>query len=640
MSKIAFIAPDKYLYLRGKEVIRELGLEYEIDMYLSRLSKAVGLARRLQNQDTDVIISRGGTAQLIIEANVKIPVVEISITGQELAQLFQETKRITGLPHPKVLISVFQNLLNDVEVLADILEIDLSIYPLTCMEDIPRGPAEIVRLKHNSVDIVMGGKRTIMLAAKCGFKTLLIRSGRIAIQAAVLEAKKIALARKLEKEHAEEFKTLVEYSSEGIISVNRDKVVKIFNRNAERLLNRTAGEVLGQKVDTMLDFIDIDACLQEGREFVGQNVRFGSNWLTFNVVPIVIEKVVTGAIITLQDITRIQKIEARIRNDVLAKKFVAKYRFDNIQGVSPKIVEVKRIAREMAAVDAAVLISGESGTGKELFAQSIHNASKRRDGPFVAVNCAALSPSLLESELFGYVEGAFTGANKKGKPGLFEMAHRGTIFLDEISEMDKYGQSRLLRVLQEKQVMRLGDDKNIPVDVRVIAASNQDLIELTKEHLFRQDLFYRLKVLTLELPPLRQRQQDIKKLARHFLDHFNGLYAKQVQMDEPVYHSLAQYNWPGNVRELMHFIERLVVIAKETFVTADVMRQYWPDKSNVGKLEPLAFKEDASFLFSERERIAAALSQAGGSIVKAAGLLEIDRSTLYRKMKKYGIHKT
>jgi PAS domain S-box-containing protein len=637
MSRIAFIAPDKHLYLQGKKIIHELGLDNKIDIYLSRLEKATVLAKSLENKDVDVIISRGGTARLIITSKVRIPVVEISISGQELAQLFQEAKKVTGLAHPKVFMPIFHNPFNDIEVLANILDIELTLYPFEKSEDIPKGLARISQLKPSDADIVIGGKKIIILAAELGFKTLLIRSGRLTLQMAILEAQKIVLACKIGKENAQEFKTLVDYSTEGIISINRKKVIKVFNPQAEHLLNHSAIEMLGKDLDSVLDFIDTVPCLKDGQEIIGQTIHFEKSWLTFNIAPISIDEVVIGAIITFQDITRIQEMEARIRNDVLAKNFIAKYKFTDILGTSAQIIETKRIAQEIASVDATVLISGETGTGKELFAQSIHNESQRKNGPFVALNCAALPPSLLESELFGYVEGAFTGATKKGKPGLFEMAHRGTIFLDEISEMDKYGQSRLLRVLQEREVMRLGDNKNIPIDVRIIAASNQNLANLTKERLFRQDLFYRLKVLTLDLPSLRKRDGDIQSLARHFLDHFNRQHRKHIDISEGAYDHLGQYSWFGNVRELMYFIERLVIIAKERYITEDVIQKFMIER----ECEQISSGEvpviDNPPLFSEVARITAALAQSNSNISRAAKLLSIDRSTLYRKLKIHGI---
>jgi transcriptional regulator with PAS, ATPase and Fis domain len=369
-------------------------------------------------------------------------------------------------------------------------------------------------------------------------------------------------------------------------------------------------------------------------------VQLGTIWISFNIAPIIVDQLIIGAIIAFQDVTRIQEMEARIRNELITRKFIAKYHFTDLLGVSPQMIEIKRIAQEMSLIDATVLISGESGTGKELFAQSIHNESQRKHGPFVAVNCAALPQNLLESELFGYVEGAFTGATKKGKPGLFEMAHTGTIFLDEISEMDKYAQSRLLRVLQEKQVMRLGDDKYIPVDMRIIAATNKNLAGLIKEGQFRQDLFYRLKVLTMTLPALRNRKNDIQYLAHHFLEYYKRRHFKQLDISDSGYNYLSGYSWPGNVRELKYFIERLVVIASEKWITEDVIKKYWHDREDETELPAIVSDDlpvDNAPLPSEDKRITDALAQCHSNITRAAKLLGMDRSTLYRKLKAYKI---
>ncbi|VBB07690.1 fis bacterial regulatory protein hth signature [Lucifera butyrica] len=630
MSKIAFIAPDKQLFLQGKKIVKELGLDNKVDIYLARLKKAIRLAQKLQNEEAQVIVSRGGTARVMIQSGVKIPVVEIPITGQDLAQVFYEAKKITGLSRPKVAMVAFSNMLYDIEILSRILGIDLTIYPLEKTEDIPSKVEEAAK---TDADIVVGGIKTIIMAKEKGYKTLLVKSGELSIRTAFLEAQKIILGRKIEQEKAQEFKALVDYSIEGIISINREKIIKVFNPAAERLLNRSAQDMLGQKIDSVLNFINIDACLDEGRETIGQTLQIGKIWISVNIAPILVDHVIIGAIATFQDITRIQEMEVKIRNEVLARKMAAKYQFSDILGVSRQIVETKRIAQEIAAVDAAVLISGESGTGKELFAQSIHNQSQRKNGPFVAVNCAALPPSLLESELFGYVEGAFTGATRKGKPGLFEMAHRGTIFLDEISEMDKYGQSRLLRVLQEKQVMRLGDDKYIPVDIRFVAATNKSLPELVQSGQFRQDLFYRLKVLTIHLPPLRRRDGDVKCLANYFFEYHKKCSGKKLEMAADAYVYLEKHSWPGNVRELMYFIERLVVIVKEKTITADVVAKYWDD------WEPILGTGSSSHTpaVSEKNRIIDALNKHGSNITQTADFLGMDRSTLYRKLKKYKI---
>ena len=637
MSKIAFIAPDKYLFLQGKKIVHDLNLDDQVDFYLARLDRAVRLAKELENKDIDVIVCRGGTAHLIIKSGIKIPVVEIAITGQDLAQVFYEAKQLTGLSRPKVAMLAFKNMIDNIEVLSKIFDINLTIYPLEETDDIAAKVAEVAK---TDTDIAVGGIKTTLLSKQAGLKILPVRSGDFAVRAAFIEAQRIALARKIEKEQALKFKALIDYSIEGIISIDQNKTITVFNPTAEQLLKRPANEVLGQKLDSVLTVIDVYPSLVNGQQILGQNIMLDQIWLSFNIAPIKSKQTIIGAMITFQDVTRIQEIEAKIRNDVLARKLTTKYRFTDILGTSPQLSEVKRISQEISAVDATVLISGESGTGKELFAQSIHTQSHRRNGPFVAVNCAALPPNLLESELFGYVEGAFTGATKKGKQGLFEMAHRGSIFLDEISEMDKYGQSRLLRVLQEKQVMRLGDDKYIPVDVRIIAATNKNLLQLVTQGEFRQDLFYRLKVLTINLPPLRKRSGDIQVLTEHFLTHFNRQYSKHLSLTANAYNKLASYDWPGNVRELMYFIERLVVICNENIITDNVIGKYWDESMDETVLPatiPTFAPSDSITEQSEETRIRTALAQNAANISKAATQLGMDRSTLYRKLKCYKI---
>ena len=290
------------------------------------------------------------------------------------------------------------------------------------------------------------------------------------------------------------------------------------------------------------------------------------------------------------------------------------------------------MTHKFSRVDSNVLIVGETGTGKELISQSCHNASLRKHGPFVAVNCAALPESLLESELFGYVEGAFTGAAKGGKPGLFELAHKGTIFLDEISEIPLKLQGRLLRVLQEREIMRLGHDRMIPIDVRVISATNQDLKRLAAEGKFRLDLLYRLDVLQIEVSPLRDRKEDIIELAFHFIKYFSRKCRKNVhKMSSEAQDLLRSYAWPGNVRELCNICERLVVLSdSENILATDVARVLKPtDPLPQATSPPKATAEPKKLNWSQVEET---LRLTDGNKAQAAKLLGISRTTLWRKL--------
>jgi len=330
------------------------------------------------------------------------------------------------------------------------------------------------------------------------------------------------------------------------------------------------------------------------------------------------------------------------------KKFqYAKYNFSDIVGQSDTFERAVSQAEHIASSSSTVLLYGETGTGKELFAQSIHNASDRRNKPFVAINCGALPPSLIESSLFGYEEGAFTGAKKGGSPGAFEQADQGTIFLDEISEMELNLQTKILRVLQEREITRLGGKKPIPINVRVISSTNKDLAELIKENNFRSDLYFRLNVLQIKVPSLRERLEDIPLLVNHFIRKHNALLGKYVTAVSPdVISLLKEYQWPGNVRELQNYVEyALNMINKEESV---ILPEHLPSifRSNGRVIEEERINTDFSgeltldkiLLETERKVIEKALLAAKYKKKDAAKMLGISTITLWRKMQQHGIH--
>jgi len=288
-------------------------------------------------------------------------------------------------------------------------------------------------------------------------------------------------------------------------------------------------------------------------------------------------------------------------------------------------------------VDSTVLLVGESGVGKEVFAQAIHEFSQRKNEPFIRVNCGALPESLIESELFGYEKGAFTGADQKGKPGMFEMAHKGSIFLDEITELPYNMQVKLLRVLQEKEIMRVGGTRTIPVDVRIIVATNQNMKELVKNQKFREDLYYRLYVVPIDIPPLRKRIADIIPLAIHFLKEFNRMYGLEKSINRDALHMLEGYSWPGNVRELQNVIERLVVKTRaDSIGTQDVIPNLFKEEPIVREnkavvLDIMPLKEAAEEV--ENQLISLALKKYG-TAARVAKILGVSPATVSRRMQR------
>jgi PAS domain S-box-containing protein len=629
MGKIAFIAPFEEILAAGQKVITDLGISDKIKCYLGMHSSGVEIAHKIVNNGTDVIVSRGGTAELIEKSGMEIPVVTIPITFQDLAEALLNAKKLTGFNNPKIAVMAFKNMIYSIEVFARVMEVELKIYKLDKEEEIPDLVEQAIR---DNPDVLVGGKITTELATNLGVKTILLASGNDSFRTAFKQAEKLSDVRRLEKERMQKFRVLVDYSTQGIISVDSDKRIEVFNNSAEKFLDYKAVEVTGKNIDFVCPSLPVDRCLKDGKEILGELIKINNRKVITNIIPI--GEDISGAMITIEDVGRIVEMEAAIRKDIYSKGLSAQYYLKDILGLSPQIVESKRVAQEYSGVDATVLIIGPSGTGKELFAQGIHNASKRRQKPFVAVNCGAIPANLLESELFGYVEGAFTGANKKGKAGFFELAHGGTIFLDEIGEMDKVAQTSLLRVIQERRIMRLGDDKYIPVDVRIVAATNKNLTNLVKEGQFREDLYYRINVLPLELPALKSRAGDSVYLADHFIDVYNRMFGRKVALSDEAKAYMNSYDWPGNIRQLRNAMERLVLITKGDKVSPELVATMLGIPVEA-KEEIIVERKDDDL--SEKARILRALSEAGYNQKEAAKKLGIDRSTLYRKLKALNI---
>lgn len=347
---------------------------------------------------------------------------------------------------------------------------------------------------------------------------------------------------------------LMQVIDDGVIGINLKGIIFSCNDNAQWIIGSHNEKIIGRNGITLLPQIPFEDVLESRRSVKEKLVRINEYDVVVSVDPITHSGKIHGAVAIVKKFSEEEKKQHRLRAKLIGKGHKTKYNFYDIVGKNKSIKKCIDIAKRMSKSNSSILITGESGTGKELFAQAMHNNSNRKDFQFVAINCGALPETLLESELFGYEEGAFTGARKGGKPGLFELAHRGTLFLDEIGEMPKSLQMRLLRVLQERQVMRIGGDRLINIDIRLIAATNRNLKKMVNEGEFREDLYYRLNVLPLKIPPLRVRTEDILPLINQFKKEFNGHF----RLSEETKEVLLNHNWRGNVRELKNYVEYLV----------------------------------------------------------------------------------
>lgn len=374
----------------------------------------------------------------------------------------------------------------------------------------------------------------------------------------------IQLSRELVKTNNEtlflnaHLKKVIDGVHDGILAINAKGIITAFNENLESILAISRETAIGKKIEDII--LDTDLLYFVINGDVEENMLFSTKHYEVVVNRF---KIITdhSIVCTFKDAKKTIEIEKKLKQKMVSQGYVAKYKLNDIIGESAEIQEAKQIANKLAKTNLTVLIEGESGTGKELFASAIHSLSERRLGPYLAVNFSALPEDLVEAELFGYEEGSFTGAKKGGKVGLFEQANGGTIFLDEIGDISPKIQARLLRVLQEKEIMRIGGNKIIPIDVRIIAATNCNFVEMINSGKFRVDLYHRLKALYLRLPPLRERIGDLPHLIRHFMIT-NG--KEYIQIDDDVLKQLQSYIWNGNIRELKNTIDYMLTVCDGT----------------------------------------------------------------------------
>lgn len=447
-------------------------------------------------------------------------------------------------------------------------------------------------------------------------------------------------------EIAKELNVILESIREGILAVNISGIITACNSAAERILDLDKSNLIGTQLSVIWKNIPLPDILKrkihfEDIETIYDDDQNRQKHLLITIDPVIFDEydqiiddsTCTGAVITFREF---QEMKKKIYNLTDKQKHV---RFTDILGVSRRIRETIERSAMIAETNSTVLITGESGTGKELFARAIHNNSKRRTEPFITVNCGAIPDTLLETELFGYDSGAFTGALKSGKAGKFELAHKGTIFLDEIGDLPLHLQVKLLHVLQHREVERVGSNRIITVNVRIIAATNQNLIQMVRDGEFREDLYYRLCVIPLQIPSLRERKEDIETLLFFYLDKFNHLMDKNIKGFEPdTLTLLKNYDWPGNIRELENAVEYAISFEKGPRISLSSIQPRIQQAHQPAIPPAMPLKEEVAEW--EKEIIQSQLEQTGYSTSgkrAAANKLGISESTLYRRIRKLGI---
>lgn len=574
----------------------------------------------------EVIISRGGVAEFLREAQKEdpdaIPIVQIQVSPFDIVDAVREARKISR----NMAFIAYANMLEGIKKIAEIIDLDVRFIsrssPWDCLESV------FTALEHKA-EVIVGDARVVKICGENKIPCVPLSSGEESLRQAFLAARRLIVARDASRRETRRLTAILDHLDQGLLALNGEGRVLYSNARADALAGVGKKQLLGLDIRQIPlfrhHFTPSFFLNGTGRSvFVhDENKReYLARWKkvepqTFGI----------GGVITLEAGREGLAPALTDRGD---RGHAARFSFEDIVGTSPALQKAKDKARRYAQADAAVLLQGQTGVGKELFAHAIHNAGPRRDEPFVAVNLAALPITLMESELFGYVRGAFTDARREGKQGVFEYAGKGTVFLDEIGESPPEMQSRLLRVLQDGEFMRLGDDKRITAHCRIIAATNKVLEDAVRRGAFREDLYYRLNILSLHIPGLNERREDIRALAQVFLKKFCAQYGKAPGRISPrAMKLLLERAWSGNIRELQAVMQRHVVLCEEKRADLDEsgLRDILEEDGQAGRApRPRCALVD--------EEIQLALKAQHGNINAAAAALGVHRSTLWRRLKK------
>ena len=610
-----------------QSVLPEYAARADIEV-IDEVFEQANLAAQQRERDglADVFISAGANASNL-KSTLSTPVAAIKVSGYDILVALLKARQISE----RVGLVMYRDTVRELASVKALLNLQIDQLAYQTADEARDCFMSLAAAGHT---VIVGSSVVVELAEQHGLHGILTYSAA-AVRLALDDALDLARVSRLEAARHERLNSVLQHLQEAVLATDEAGRITAVNPPMAQLLNVSAAEASGKLLSTIAPLLSLKSVLESGSDEIAQVVEFKQQAFIANRIAIREHGGLAGAVLTLYDAKNIRKADTRLRVAARSRKPVARYFFDQIAGTSPAFARAKRLAQSYAATGSTVLLTGESGTGKELFAQAMHNASRRSGRPFVAINCAAFPEPLLESELFGYEEGAFTGSRKGGKAGLFEVAHTGTVFLDEIGDMPISLQTRLLRVLQEKEVVRLGSADTIPVDVRIIAATHQQLLARVKMRQFREDLYYRLNILNLHLPALRDRAEDIPVLATQLLQAAlmrlgSPLRAGAViQSIEPV---LCRYAWPGNVRELENVMERLAVFLL-TYKDASAIDHDELRQTLTELYEPADEASVQTRAALTDHAIRAALAAAKGNRHAAAARLNISRTTLWRRLR-------
>lgn len=608
-----------------------------IEVLDTSVSEALQTARELEQRgEADVFVCAGATAAYL-RKHLARPVLSMQVGGADLLRALGQAREHSS----QVALLSYSSINHDLQAMNALFTVPVHQAAYTTLEEARQAVEQAARLGFRSI---IGSSTVVELAEQaglCGVLSLSEDTVRKALEEAlgILDSQRVEIAKR------RHLNAVLQHIPTGVAAVDNQGLVQSLNPALAHLLELPVSAALGRPLQQLCPELDLQQALFDGGGEENRVIRLGSHAVVSNLLPILENGERTGLVLTCQDITAVQRADQRIRATRRPGAFTARYRLEQLSGNSRSNREMLQMAKRFAASHSTVLITGESGTGKELLAQGIHNESPRQQGPFVGINCAAFPESLLESELFGYEEGAFSGSRKGGKPGLLEAAHRGTLFLDEIGDMPVSLQTRLLRVLQEREVLRLGGTEPISIDVRIIAATHQDLRAAMNDGDFRSDLYYRLNILRLQTTPLRERPEDIALICRGISQRLlvQGQPPGAAEIPAALLPYLTRYAWPGNVRELENVIERAMLSARELLREQKLDEHYLarvlPELCEgsplpqVRKKSPRDTDLHSVGKAAQLRHVQETLESCQGNLDEAARRLGISRTTLWRRLR-------
>ncbi|HMN46648.1 MAG TPA: propionate catabolism operon regulatory protein PrpR [Povalibacter sp.] len=579
-------------------------------------------------EQVDVLVAAGSNGEYLRQ-RLNIPVVLVRVGGFDIMRALGRARDLSN----RIALVTYGATPPDVQQFNELFQLGIEQRSYHTDQD----ASDCVReLRARGIEVVVAPGLVADLADQNGMRGVFLYS-MDAVRQALDDAIEVVRIARIEVARRERLNTILARLRDGVVAVDMNERIYALNPAMERVLGLSASQAIGSRLGEVAPELSLGDVLQSARTETDELQRFGSRTLITNRMPLMEQGVQTGAVLTCQDPAAIERVDRHLRARRYRTTSVVRYKLSDLVGDCAAIQRARRLAAQYANGEGTVLIVGESGTGKELLAQGIHHASRRSSQPFIAINCASFTETLLESELFGYEDGAFTGARKGGKAGLFEAAHTGTIFLDEIGEMPISLQTRLLRVLQEREVLRIGAVEPTRVDVRIIAATHRDLSTRIDEQKFRRDLYYRLNILRVELPSLRERREDLPVLLQHIVARACArLHVDRKAVDvlaAQLIEAAADYEWPGNVRELENLIERIASSVAGADARDIQLRELIPE-IYATNAAPAATAE----LADRRSRVEAdwvrkVLEECGGDRDEACRRLGIGRTTLWRKLK-------